>query len=115
MELRETVQDGLAVISLGGDVDHGNARLLDDALLALLARGTIQVVVDLQGCSYIDSAGLSVFMTQLNRIGAGGVFAVAGPSDNLRRLFRVVGLTERPGFAIYPNTEAAVAAVLART
>jgi anti-sigma B factor antagonist len=115
MDLRETVHDGFVVISLVGDVDRLSARVLEESLLAHFAGGTLHVVIDLERCSYIDSAGLSVLMTHLNRMGLGGVLAVAGPNENLQRLFDIVGLTDRPGFAIYPSTQAAAAAVLARS
>ncbi|XTZ15369.1 STAS domain-containing protein [Micromonospora echinospora] len=48
---------GCTVIQLNGDVDHGNAEVIEQEVL-VLARAAAGVVIDLGGVTFLDSAGL---------------------------------------------------------
>ncbi|MFI6208138.1 STAS domain-containing protein [Streptomyces sp. NPDC051041] len=56
--------DGSASLTVAGEIDMSNARLLAEAL----DRTTGPLVVDLTGVEYLDSAGLSVLFAHSDRL-----------------------------------------------
>lgn len=52
-----------AVISLQGRLDANSVQPLKDALTTAIAGGSTQLVVDMSAVSFIDSSGLSAFVT----------------------------------------------------
>ena len=55
-----STSDSTAHVSVSGEVDSNTAPQLRDELDAVLDRGVGEVVVDLGGVSFLDSAGLCV-------------------------------------------------------
>ena len=85
-----TVDTGLR---LDGEVDAHTAPQLDAALTPLLGEGRT-VELHLAAVSFMDSSGLRVVLTSTDtaRSGGGDVVLVE-PSDLVRRLLSVSGLT----------------------
>ncbi|MFG1808119.1 STAS domain-containing protein [Streptomyces sp. NPDC049040] len=75
--------DGTHLLTAAGEIDMTNSPALADAL----ADTPGQVVVDLTGVDYLDSAGLAVLFTHADRIRL-----IAPPL--LDPVLRVSGLTE---------------------
>ncbi|MGH7339885.1 MAG: STAS domain-containing protein [Candidatus Rokuibacteriota bacterium] len=76
MQLEERVVDNVAVIKITGDItlSKGGDVLLKDKVQSLLQQGHKNLLVDLSGVSYVDSAGLGqlvqAYATTKNRGGA---------------------------------------------
>ena len=87
----EAIDGGLRLV---GDVDAHTAPLLDEALAPLLGPAA-KVTLDLAGVGFMDSSGLRVIIasTESARAG-GGDLVLAEPSDLVRRLFAISGLSE---------------------
>src|SRR3712207_4297877 len=58
LTLKVAQLDGSAVVTAAGEVDSRSAPQLADSLAAALAGGASKVTVDLNGVSFLDSAGV---------------------------------------------------------
>ena len=90
-----TVVDGVAVISLSGDVDLATIPLLYDNLVRALAHHPGRMlVVDLDGVTFLDDSGLGVLLGAAGSARqAGSDLTVVCNNDRLRERF------ERTGFS----------------
>lgn len=76
-------------VTVTGDLDLSNARELSATLASLAAFGPL--VVDLSGCTYLDSTGLSVFVRH-ERMHRGHLVIVAPIAHRSLRLLEITGL-----------------------
>ncbi|MDO4796961.1 MAG: STAS domain-containing protein [Coriobacteriales bacterium] len=101
LQVRTSIQDAIAVVSVEGEVDVSNAGELRDALeaAAMAADGTAQsVTVDLAGVSYMDSTGIGVLVGAKNRANqAGASLVVANPQRNVARVLSLLGVDRELG------------------
>lgn len=100
---------GPTLITVAGELDFSTVADLHDVI-----RDThftpVGVVIDLSGVLYCDSAGITELVTVSQQArNAGSPLALAGLSDNLRRVFGIAGLHEI--FASYPTVDQAVGAL----
>jgi anti-sigma B factor antagonist len=90
-----SVQDGVAVIALAGEVDVYTSPRLKQEMVELLNQGTSRLVIDLSAVEYLDSTGLGVLIGGLKRAREreGDLRLIC---DNLRilRIFEITGLTK---------------------
>jgi anti-sigma B factor antagonist len=88
---------GTVVVHATGDLDVASAPQLADALVDVIDdQGSLSVRIDLRGVTFIDSTGLSLLVDALHRVGEkGGTLMLAHPGPSLRRLFGIVGFTQR--------------------
>lgn len=94
---REVAGDGNALLRLVGELDLRSAPHLRAAIVEVLgdrpAVGEPQLVVDLQGLIYADSAGLSMLVAAHKRLASdGGELLLRSPGANVARLLEVSGL-----------------------
>ena len=101
-------QDGVFVLSFGGDIDVASAVTVRDALDRVIAAGHHRLVLDLGDVQFLDSTGLGVLVGGLKKVRAhdGSLSLVCG-QDRLLRIFRITGLAKV--FAIHPDAETAFA------
>jgi anti-sigma B factor antagonist len=59
---------GTVVARLSGEVDMTNASLVRDRLLDAVPNDVIALVVDLEGCRYLDSAAIEVIFDLSRRL-----------------------------------------------
>jgi anti-anti-sigma factor len=71
LEVTTERADGVAVVTLGGEVSADNADQLHAALGALLAEGVHNFVIDLSGVVVIDGAGLAELVNFFKRVRIG--------------------------------------------
>ena len=103
----ESVDGGVHVVSVTGEVDLGTAPELERALRALPEDGVGSVIVDLTGCGFIDSTGLKLLTRTQRRFDrSGGRVGVVSTNRSVLRVLRVTRLDEL--FAIYPSRAAAL-------
>ena len=106
MQLDQHDVDGVAVLTLGGDVDVSQSLAVRDAVGAAIEAGK-PVVVDVSAVRFIDSSGIGILVTAHRR--APEAFAVAGPVDAVRRALELTR-TDRI-LRLFDTLDEAVAAV----
>jgi anti-anti-sigma factor len=85
----ERLEDGTLVVSVVGELDLYTVPELERALFA--ANGTRSVVVELSGCTFIDSAALDVLLAEDRRLATARLSVVARSAE-IRRPFELTGL-----------------------
>ncbi|MHB0913666.1 MAG: STAS domain-containing protein [Armatimonadota bacterium] len=90
-----TVQDGVPMIQVLGDLDHQNVDEFRNALSGLANQGHRFIIVDVSGVSFMDSGGLSGIVFAVKRLtDADGHLSVAGCNPRLSRRLHLGGLTK---------------------
>jgi anti-anti-sigma factor len=87
--------DGVAVVTVSGELDLASSKLLHEALDSLAIKGPELMILDLRELDFIDSTGISVLVKghrAAERIGTR--FAVAGCSPQVTRLLSLTGIRE---------------------
>jgi anti-sigma B factor antagonist len=106
----EVVDDGLTLVSLGGELDAHDAPRLRETFAQALERapGGAPVVLDLAQVSFLDSTALGSIVGLLRRVReAGGDLRVVLPSGPALRIFEITGLDAV--LTTYPTRAAALA------
>jgi anti-anti-sigma factor len=105
------VDDGVAVVTVTGDVDVATCAALRDSLLQVIADENFRgLVVNLAGVSFIDSTGIGVLVGAWRRTKAtDGDLALASPSRQAQSVLDATGLTKV--LSIYRSEEEAVQAL----
>ena len=108
--IESTKVGGAVVWAPEGRVDASSAPDLERAMMAAIAAGGEEVVLDLSRTRYMSSAGLRVVLVVARELqGRKGRFAVCGLNDEVKELFEVSGFSLIVG--IEPDRDAAGAAV----
>ena len=88
------VVDGVATVSVRGEVDVYTAPQLRECLYGVVADGIGRVVLDLSAMSFIDSTGLGVIVGTLKRLReGGGDLLLRSPSRSTLKVLEITGLT----------------------
>ncbi|MFD3546953.1 STAS domain-containing protein [Streptomyces sp. NPDC058655] len=83
------------VVELSGDLDHHTAPDVRALLPGIRLRPGQQLVVDLAGLSFCDSAGITVLIAARNHaLAAGAQIVLAAVPERVSRIFRIVGLDQ---------------------
>jgi anti-sigma B factor antagonist len=82
------------VIMLQGDLDVSTTPELRDLLAQVVHEDSPRsIVIDLERLNYVDSTGLSVFVTTNKRVAtSGGRFTLANPNPFVMRILEVTAL-----------------------
>ena len=90
-----SVEDGINVLMINGDVDASSSIQLDDALKKTMESGAIKIIIDCEHLNYISSAGLGVFMSYIEDINTKGIhMALYGLNDKVMNVFEILGLDQ---------------------
>jgi anti-anti-sigma factor len=92
LDIRLTVEKERAVLRVGGEVDVASVEQFRNALLD--AQQSRQVVVDLSGVTFMDSAGVNAVVGAYHRIPLDGELRLIGMQSNVRRVFEITGLLQ---------------------
>ena len=99
-----TLDNGVPVIALQGEVDVYTAPQLKQQMIPLLEAGTKQMLIDLTQVEYFDSTALGVLIGGLKRMRErDGNLSLVCPSPRIRRVFEITGLDKI--FDIYNSME----------
>jgi anti-sigma B factor antagonist len=102
-------QDRPNVLPLKGEIDLHVSPTVTTALNAMIEKKPKRLVIDLSSVTYIDSAGLAVFIEAMQKVEAyGGKFALAGLQETVRSIFEISRLDQV--FHIFPDVDTALAA-----
>lgn len=105
--IREHRQDAVAVLALTGELDMASAPVLLEHVDALVAAGTVRVVVDVAGLSFCDSAGLNAFIRGDRHCATrGGWLRLTGAQGHVARVLEMSGLYEV--LALRPDSDETV-------
>jgi anti-anti-sigma factor len=86
-------RDGVAVVSVSGELDAACTEGFDIACEEALSSG-LPVVIDLEACDFIDSQGISgIIQTSHLASGAGRGFALAGSGPQVKRVLELSGMS----------------------
>jgi anti-anti-sigma factor len=81
-------------LQLDGELDLWSIERLQ-AVLQRVARHNKAVVVGLEGCNFVDSTGIALFLQARRQLeDDGGRLVLYGCSDQVQRIFTVAGLTD---------------------
>jgi anti-sigma B factor antagonist len=70
MDIRSSHSEGTARLELHGELDIGTAPKLDEAVESALDDGCREVVLDLAGTTFMDSAGLGALLSAARAVDA---------------------------------------------
>jgi anti-anti-sigma factor len=90
LQIERRVEDGAEIFELRGELDLSSAQLLEQALAATSTR---DVILDLSGLSFLDSAGIRT-IDQAHRLleeGERALHIVAASDSRAAWTFRVAG------------------------
>lgn len=103
----ESLDGGIHVVSVTGEIDLATGPELERVLLALPDEGVASVIVDLTDCSFMDSTGLHLLVRTQRRFDrSGGRVAVVSANRSVLKVFEITRLDQL--FAIYPSLAAAL-------
>jgi anti-sigma B factor antagonist len=98
------------VVTVKGEIDVYSYQNLNKVILDLINEKNYQLVINLEGVSYIDSTGLGVLANGANKISQnGGLIRVICTKSNIKKIFAISGLTDK-NFKIYNDENEALLA-----
>ena len=84
-----------AVVTVTGELDAYSAPSLEEEVSALLGDNVNELVFDLAATKFLDSSGLRAILTAQRRLAdRDGRLALRAPSEPVRRLLDITGLTD---------------------
>lgn len=95
---KETLEDGIGVITVRGELDMNTAGELERALEEAIVARDAAVMLDLSACEFIDSTGIALIVSTWRRLdrGAGGEgegrFVLCSHNHQVRRLLKITGV-----------------------
>ena len=94
MELNAQKRGSKLMVQLSGELDHHSAEqtriMLDTLLKDVMVH---ELILDLSGMSFMDSAGLGVVLGRYRKLSMrGGKLIVKGMNASVDRIFRMSGL-----------------------
>src|SRR5690349_16526986 len=110
MQIEQRIAGNVAIITVNGDItlNQGGDVLLKDKVQSLIQQGNKNIVIDLSGVSYVDSAGLGqlvqAYATTKNK---GGALKLVNVTKRLRDLLVMTKLLTV--FDTFDNESAALA------
>jgi anti-anti-sigma factor len=109
MDVTETRENGVAVVTLKGRLDAASAPAVEQKVLAVVGSGAGNLVLDCAELDYISSAGLRILLMAAKRM-ARGKLALAALKPQVRDVLDIAGFASL--LSIHPTRAAAMAAVI---
>jgi anti-sigma B factor antagonist len=104
---------GRTIVSVSGEIDLATANELRERLLALVAAGSVDVILDLDRVAFVDSTGLGALVATRRRFQvAGGLLVLVCSVPLVLRLLRVTSLDRV--LPVHRDLESALAYFAAR-
>jgi anti-sigma B factor antagonist len=92
------MEGGLLVVSVIGELDQSTAPDLREVLAPSLAEPAEPILIDLSGCEFIDSTGLSLLVEAKRDLEEHQLrFGVCCPDADVRRLLELTGIDRALG------------------
>ncbi|GFM34479.1 STAS domain-containing protein [Desulfovibrio subterraneus] len=109
-DIREKVQGNVAVLVLAGRFDANVASDVKEHIRQMAESGRKDVVLDMQGVSFLDSSGLGALVASLRTLqNLGGRLKIGGLSQKVRVVLELIKLHKV--LDLYPDAASAVEAL----
>jgi anti-sigma B factor antagonist len=106
-QFERSEREGVAVLTLAGNLDASTAGGLKKAVVALTDGGQTRVAVELTKLTLIDSTGVGVLISLFKRArAAGGAVHFAGLSGQPKEIFRLLRLDR--SLDLHPSLDVAL-------
>lgn len=93
MDVETSIDNGVHVFKIDGDVDMKNSRQLREKLQVSLKSRPKGVLIDLGACPYIDSSGIATLVEALQSLRSwSGKMAISRPSQRVKDIFEIAHL-----------------------
>ena len=93
MNLEIEAADGTQVFRVTGEVDLKSSPQLREKLQSALKEKPRAIILDMAGCSYIDSSGIATLVETLQRLKKdNGKMAIAGAAQRVKDIFEIAHL-----------------------
>lgn len=109
MTYSEEQENHVIVANLGGEVDSITSSELEKRVLSLLDGGAKNLLLDCTRLSYINSAGLRIFLLAAKQLDGRGSLAFCGLAPNVRFVFETIGFDRI--LTIHPDRATAIKAM----
>jgi anti-sigma B factor antagonist len=97
-----------AVLVVDGEVDIQTAPALDAAIGDVLGGGVVEIVIDLNAVTFLDSSGLGVLIAANKRVlASNGSLKLVCDREMILKVFRITRLVDV--FRIYDSLDGALA------
>lgn len=91
--VRHERRNGFTRLLVSGELDLATAPALKEQMALVEAGGAKGVVLDLRDLTFVDAAGLRLFVGAWKRAAANGHrFALVGPTTAVHKLFQITGI-----------------------
>ena len=91
--IEEKKHGDIAVLKCEGVIDYSNFNHGDDVVKNIIEQGTVKIIFDLTGVSYISSSGWTVFLGNLRTVREkGGDIVLAGMPAEVKYTFTLLEL-----------------------
>jgi anti-sigma B factor antagonist len=108
MEIKTEIRDGVTIVEIAGNIDSNTAPEAQGAILPLIVLDC-RMVLDMEQCHYVSSAGLRVLLMIAKLLATkGGQCALAKVSDEIKDVMDITGFASF--FKTYDTVSAAVEA-----
>jgi anti-anti-sigma factor len=99
--LSRVASDDGVILAVAGEIDIATAEEFSEGVCALTAGEKGEVVLNLEGCDFIDSTGLrAVILLARELQSRGQMLVLSGLNGSPRRVFEITGLLDGPDFEI---------------
>lgn len=68
MDIRLSVQQGIFILKVDGDLDMYNTPALKDSFNKVILKQPAGILLNLEGVGYLDSSGIGVLLYMQNRV-----------------------------------------------
>ena len=110
MDIKTERNDGTLIAKAEGRIDGVNARDFEEAMKAAINSDDSTVVIDLEGLSYISSAGLRVILLIAKTLRKRNAeLSLCSLSDPIREVFEISGFDKI--IPVHASREQALAAI----
>lgn len=107
MEIRQSSQNGVVVLTLHGRLDELATGETEQTLMAPVENGAERIVLDLADVEYVSSSGMRVLVAFLRAVqGHGGALKLCALSPFVAEVFEISNLSRL--FEIHPDQDAAL-------
>jgi anti-sigma B factor antagonist len=107
MEINQTSIDNVPILSVFGRIDAATYKDLESILSGLIDQNKSEIVLDLEGVTYISSVGLRVLLAAQKKVRPkNGSVRLVSLQPFVREVFEMTGFNRL--FTIYPNQSEAL-------
>ena len=109
MEIERRESSDVVIFDINGEIDLYNAPEIKETIKEEMNNGKVNIIINLDKVSYIDSSGIGVLISSLSNLKkVGGALKLINVYASVRKVFELTKLTSF--FDIYDSEDAALAA-----